>query len=108
MSKTAELKHTEGPWVARFNETKAYDGSLPQSGTCSIENERQTRIVAHVVTTTLEDKANAHIIAAAPEMLNALQETLDYWDSTGFSECDPECDCIVQIVQAAIKKATER
>ncbi len=41
-------------------------------------------------------------------MLQALKETLAYWDSTGFSECDEDCDCIVQSVQAAIAKAEGR
>jgi hypothetical protein len=38
-------------------------------------------------------------------LLAALKETLAYWDSTGFSECDEGCDCIVESVRAAIAKA---
>ena len=48
---------------------------------------------------------DAPLIAAAPDMLQALKKTLDYWDATGFSDCDDDCDCVVQSVQAAIARA---
>ena len=44
-------------------------------------------------------------ISAAPELLDTLREVLDYWESTGFAECAPDCDCIVDSVRAAIKGA---
>jgi hypothetical protein len=52
-----------------------------------------------------EDTANAKLIAASPELLAALKVTLNYWTSTGFAECEPGCDCIVESVRAAIAKA---
>lgn len=45
---------------------------------------------------------------AATDMLAALKQTLDYWTSTGFAECEPDCDCIVESVRAAILKAEPR
>jgi len=39
--------------------------------------------------------------------LAALNSTLNYWKSTGFDECEPDCDCIVESVRDAIKKAEE-
>jgi len=51
--------------------------------------------------------ANATLIAAAPELLAALKETLAYWTSTGFADCEPDCDCIVESVRAAIAKAEQ-
>jgi hypothetical protein len=52
-----------------------------------------------------ENAANARLIAAAPDLLAALKETLNYWKSTGFADCEPECDCIVESVRAALAKA---
>jgi len=48
--------------------------------------------------------ANAHAIAALPELVDALRETLAYWTSTGFADCDPDCDCIVESVRGALAK----
>lgn len=52
-----------------------------------------------------EQFANARLMAAGPEMLTALKETLDYWTLTGFADCEEGCDCIVESVRAAIAKA---
>ena len=50
-------------------------------------------------------EANAHLLTAAPLMLKALKDTLDYWTTTGFAECEPGCDCVVEDVKAAIAAA---
>jgi len=52
-----------------------------------------------------EGRKNALVIAAGPDMLEALRETLAYWETTGFAECDEGCGCVVEIVRAAIAKA---
>lgn len=49
--------------------------------------------------------ANAHLFKAAPLMLQALVSTLDYWESVGFAQCEPGCDCVVEDVKAAIAAA---
>ncbi len=49
--------------------------------------------------------ANAHLFKAAPQMLLALESTLNYWESVGFATCEPGCDCIVEDVRAAIAAA---
>ncbi len=49
--------------------------------------------------------ANRDLIAAAPDLLAAAKATMDYWDSTGFSECEPGCECVVDSMRAAIAKA---
>lgn len=41
-------------------------------------------------------------------MLAALKVTLEYWESTGFADCDEGCDCIVDSVRAAIALAEGR
>lgn len=50
-------------------------------------------------------EANAHLLTASWQMLKALQDTLDYWTTTGFATCDPGCNCIVEDVKAAIAAA---
>ena len=72
-----QVKHTPGPWVARHDDM-----------VCSKEG----RIIADCESTsynmppapsTAEDKANARLIAAAPEMYEALRNLLEvYQDST--------------------------
>jgi hypothetical protein len=61
--------------------------------------------VARVLERMDETQANVSLIAAAPDMLAALRDTLDYWESTGFAECADGCDCIVESVRAAIARA---
>jgi len=41
-------------------------------------------------------------------LVAALKDTLDYWDSTGFSDCAEGCNCIVESVRAALAKAEAR
>jgi hypothetical protein len=48
------------------------------------------------------------IAAAAPDLLDAARATLEYWESTGFADCDPDCECIVEATRAAIAKAEGR
>ena len=91
------MSHTPGSWDAVDDEIVAKDGDVG---------------IAHVPlcdgTDPTEWQANIHLIAAAPEMLQALKETIGYWDACGFSDCDDGCDCVVQSVQAAIAKAEGR
>ena len=79
--------HTPGPWIARMN--------------CDVIAGE--RLVANCMTGRLrEDKANARLIAAAPEMLNMLielQESAQYW-----SEYDVPIG-IVDRLNAIISKA---
>lgn len=91
-------EHTRAPWrlsdkAPRYVEARAFDDSW------------------HDVTGRVrggspqEADANARLIAAAPEMYDALEATLDYWTTTGFAQCEPGCDCIVEAVRAALGKA---
>lgn len=45
---------------------------------------------------------------AAAGLLNAAKATMEYWDCTGFSECEDGCECIVEEMRAAIAKAEGR
>lgn len=58
-------KHTLGPWIA----TKIKVGH----GVAFDVYAENKRIVRDITVNSVEDEANAHLIAAAPEMLLALQ-----------------------------------
>ena len=56
-----------------------------------------------------ESEAYARRFAASGNLLAACKATLEYWESdpSGFAECAPGCDCIVDQVRAAIAGAEE-
>jgi hypothetical protein len=89
-------KHTAGPWhIARF-----------EASTVEIRNERGL-IVAEVGDSSVEDEADARLIAAAPELLEALDILVA--NLTNDLECDghrAEDDVRVKLARAAIAKAT--
>jgi hypothetical protein len=61
----------------------------------------------HLVAETVAPR-NLPVIAAAPDMLTALKDTLAYWETTGFADRAPDCHCIVEQMRAAIAKAEGR
>ncbi len=62
------FKHTPAPWVAVINTDLDLPGGLIKSGDKSIAHTLQKAIGAE------QARANANLIAAAPELLEALQE----------------------------------
>lgn len=108
-------KHTPGPWRV-VESTRIYDD------TCSIEGaERRVALVPADDTKEIEDgaiveslsreaKANAALIAAAPDLLAAL-ERAEGWvlGSHGEHNVGGKCDCdrceTVRDVRAALAKA---
>ena len=75
--------HTTGPWEARKN--------------CDVMSG--DRLVADCMTGWLrEDRANAHLIAAAPEMLEALERIRDESGPFNLGE-------MRKLVESAIRKA---
>lgn len=91
-------KHTPGPWVVFHNKYRIpaveVDGSVWSEGFDSgvrLQSERD---------------ANAHLIAAAPDLLAALKELLDQGE--GCAACGfgtPGCGCRYERARAAIAKA---
>ena len=62
---TTETKHTPGPW-------KVNDKTL--SGAYQISDNKSGSLRICTVTNAPNDEANARLIAAAPDMLNAMKE----------------------------------
>lgn len=96
------MKHTKGPWRigdAGFSVfgPKQSDGSLAET------------------IATVKRKENTQLIAAAPELLQALKQLSEYVQSNVTDRCfETGCDCegneqskaLMDVVEAAIKKAT--
>jgi hypothetical protein len=75
--------HTPGPWV-EFNAIDSDGNSLP----CVIATAGNICIVEQWATGGCEEsQANARLIAAAPDMLAALEMAVGRWDKYGPPEC---------------------
>jgi hypothetical protein len=120
-------KHTPGPWKARKAGELTVEGSatkFPNHVVYEYKDNlgrRCTAFVAHCDSATLENEANARLIAAAPELLTELQKARDElvgW-AAYFDTCAPDViiDNLpttvaamkrkVESAEAAIRKATE-
>jgi hypothetical protein len=101
------MKHTKGEWAYKHSESK---DAFNVIGTALGGKYKIARCPYHVIKYAPElnkrDKqeaeANAKLIAAAPDMFNALQIAYDYLSQNCFEDYDHWKE-----VQLAIKKATE-
>ena len=90
------MEHTEGPWTLFWhgNETYPYPLSVHTAdGAAWIARDG-----------TVSSKASAQLIAAAPELLEALEETVPYL-KTHPSSLSEAHETMLSRVQAAIAKA---
>jgi hypothetical protein len=100
------MKHTSGPWIVIEGDTLEGDAVITTQ-------ERITGDIIPIVDMDtdyegeigIEQKANAKLIAAAPELLVALQNLLAFVE--GEFPSASEDDCNVLAAWAAIRKATE-
>lgn len=90
----SEGKHTPGPWLV----TKEYDHNDDVIFAVEVEGGQR---VCDLMTDFPEDEANARLIAAAPDMLEALEGLVSYLDRTCLYE---DSGAGARIV-AAIRKA---
>ena len=85
-------KHTPGPWSV--------------GGPTGFVNQVYIEpAIGAVYGSGDEAQANAHLIAAAPELLEALQEALEDWDDDHFDEEYPYRAEWAEKARAAIAKA---
>jgi len=91
-------KHTPGPWVIRTAATY-------RSQVEAIDPKGRADVVARITTPRKgaeASDANAHLIAAAPDMLEALEAAIAWNDSVGHF---PIASDIITAMESAIKKA---
>jgi hypothetical protein len=97
----SKSKHTPGPWKAQLRE--GYVGQWEVEGQYEVIATGETALVADVASYTECDDANARLIAAAPELLEALMGLRLYVDPLMGGE---EVDNARRAANAAIAKAT--
>ena len=98
-------KHTPGPWAVRehWSDDGAFEvyptrGGAPSYGQWSALAE----VPEYGKEDSPEAEANAHLIAAAPDLLEALQEIVNAADGDGWNQLDAG----LKKARAAIAKAT--
>ena len=88
-----KTKHTPGPWRANY---------YALTNKCFVATSEDTVIFEENTEATNSISPNAHLISAAPEMLEALEKALIMLDET----CDPKNrPAEYSIIKQAIKKA---
>lgn len=100
-------QHTPGPWfVHDFSEAPGFANPSPADVTVSCDHPATITVASmdRAMTATLgEARANAHLIAAAPELLTALKWFIDDIDGTRTRMLDFKRN--VELARAAIAKA---
>ena len=103
------MSHTPGPWS--IYETAGNGGNIPaRMEVVAPESERAKRLIANIYGFKLpEGRANARLIAAAPELYKALEELRDkVWriiDLHRDSEARAEANVALERANAALAKA---
>ena len=96
------MKHTPGPWLMGF------DTDTPS---ITIRQDKRPRMYDHVATVlgqSDQDTANAYLIAAAPELFEALSRTVQRLDFVGACSDNHDYHETKKVITAAhvvIKKA---
>lgn len=89
-------KHTPGPWTTEIDNKELYGGNLV------FDANHNMICDCNIMISESQDKANAKLIAAAPELFEALQACLLLITEAGISNWTD-----MPKVVNAIKKATE-
>jgi len=91
-------KHTQGQW-------SWYEHG--KTDTSPVKVETKDQVIAEVVYKTDHEEriANARLIAAAPELLDAAKAVLQIWDDLYYNQSDPEEREAWNTLRAAIAKA---
>lgn len=92
----SEPKHTPGPWKANFDDyTKSVIDILNENKTViAMVPDQEVHQGDRTILSLEEIEANVHLIAAAPDLYEALETTCEY--CIGKEASDNPCDeCIV-------------
>ena len=101
-------KHTPGPWKTGFYELQEaeYDALSVWPGTVKDgEKGQPICLVSPENKITDVDEANANLIAAAPELLEALEEIVNIRNSSHGDGVVGKCTEMWKVAQQAITKA---
>lgn len=102
---TQQFKGTPGEWTARWKPSFTKGENSDGFGLAKVENSDSYGVAwcgQHSFMTEAEVKANARLIAAAPELLSALQNAVGLW---GFDATDDAQRAWLTESRAAIAKA---
>jgi hypothetical protein len=99
----SKLQHTPGPWKI---------GTPPPNGEQTIGLDNGLMIAISTTGDNIDSKANAHLIAAAPEMLEALITTYKAFNTDGHEhDCGQPCEgceCFSSCPNITVKQAIEK
>ena len=94
----SEQQHTPGPWrVLAQTSRERYAINAGDYDIASVWNRNGLT----------QNKANAHLIAAALDLYTAIKDSMEYLEGT-LGPCDPDCGCILHALRAALAKAEGR
>jgi hypothetical protein len=93
MNKKDTSSHTPGPWYKGAGFVRSEHGAI-----CKMAHESPIMYAAS--TGSIENEANARLIAAAPELLEAVKKAADYFSSSADNHE------LVGVMRMALKKAT--
>jgi len=99
------MKHTEGPWEIGKCNSGPVSGTIPIHTHDYMESYRSGMLVCSVYGTATFSEANARLIAAAPELLEALKAMMRL---TVSDNGEYLADAITDMAQAALNKAEGR
>ena len=103
---STQTKHTPGPWQAMLSGNVVYEWTPP--GGRSISCKIVARTTNHNAAPDTEEAANARLIAAAPELLEALKLAEErIVELSAWAKIEAEGQTIAEI-RAAIAKAEGR
>lgn len=107
----SEFKGTPGEWYVRYGGTGDYDGfGIASKGIAGVEMEHSIVAEHWPCTVTLPSRqvlaANAHLIAAAPTMLDALNHAFAAFVGAHAAD-DSVQGRAREVVKAAIARATK-
>jgi hypothetical protein len=115
-----ETKHTKGKWY--IERTSSKDGDFQGRILCKssevkdVHNHEKEQIYIIVGecmrrngSSNIHHESNAKLIAAAPDLLEALNDCVNYLEKVAdnFNGCTVEIDDLIPLSKEAIKKATE-
>jgi hypothetical protein len=86
----SDLKHTPGPWIAdRYDVRQSGSTGSRMVAAICYTGPHHTPASEYPKSCRLQDEANARLIAAAPELLEALEEMTRFCETGEYEGRDP-------------------